>query len=179
MNNNDFLKLAERLGWSYNLSEAPNKGQICVELEKFSPQGQDFIATIWFEDGNERDFINQLHEYWQDFDPDKEATKWIGEDGHGMNGAPYSLRGILADMEECKDMLCELFIAFRNRDIQLSKDEQYAVNNILSSIDNVRIFAEYFSCEGNNDSLRKEIEEMADHFKKQVHMTLRQAFLAR
>lgn len=119
-----------------------------------------------------------MREYWQNFDPDEEAAKWIGEDGHGVNGAPYSLREILNDMVDCEDMLCELLVAFRNRDIQLSKDEQYAVNNILSSIDNVRIFATYLSCEGNSDSLRKEIEEMADLFKKQVHMTLRQVFLA-
>ena len=44
---NDFLKLAEDLGWSYNVDDTPNeRGEVCVELEKYSPQNQDFIATI-------------------------------------------------------------------------------------------------------------------------------------
>lgn len=113
---NDFLKLAEDLGWSYNVSDTPNeRGEVCVELEKYSPQGQDFIATIWFQDENEHNFIKALREYWQDFDPDEEACKWIGEDGHGKNGAPYSIRDILDDMEDCKGMLRKLYVAFHNK----------------------------------------------------------------
>lgn len=35
---NDFLKLAEDLGWSYNVDDTPNeRGEVCVELEKYSP----------------------------------------------------------------------------------------------------------------------------------------------
>ena len=102
---NDFLKLAEDLGWSYNVSDTPNEwGEVCVELEKYSQQGQDFIATIWFENENEHNFIKELREYWQDYDPDEEACKWIGEDGHGKNGAHYSIRELLDDMEDC--MVC-------------------------------------------------------------------------
>lgn len=112
---NDFLKLAEDLGWSYNVSDTPNeRGEVCVELEKYSPQGQDFIATIWFGNENEHNFVKALREYWQDFDPDEEACKWIGEDGHGKNGAPYSIRDILDDMEDCKGMLRKLYVAFHN-----------------------------------------------------------------
>ena len=92
---NDFLKLAEDLGWSYNVVDTPNeRGEVCVELEKYSPQDQDFIATIWFENGNKSDFMDKLYQYYSDFDPDEEASKWIGEDGHGANGAPYKLSDI-------------------------------------------------------------------------------------
>lgn len=107
---NDFLKLAENLGWSYNVDDTPNeRGEVCVELEKYSPQDQDFIATIWFENGNKSDFMDKLYQYYSDFDPDEEASKWIGEDGHGANGAPYKLSDILQDMEDCKDMLLDLW----------------------------------------------------------------------
>lgn len=72
---NDFLKLAEDLGWSYNVSDTPNeRGEVCVELEKYSQQGQDFIATIWFENGNKSDFMDKLYQYYSDFDPDEEAS---------------------------------------------------------------------------------------------------------
>ena len=107
---NDFLKIAEELDWSYNVDDTPNeRGEVCVELEKYSPQDQDFIATIWFENGNKSDFMDKLYQYYSDFDPDEEASKWIGEDGHGANGAPYKLSDILQDMEDCKDMLLDLW----------------------------------------------------------------------
>lgn len=103
---NDFLKLSEDLDWSYNVSDTHNeRGEVCVELEKYSPQDQDFIATIWFENENEQDFIDKLRNYWEDYDPDEEAVAWVGDDGHGKNGAPYSLRDVLNDMEDCKSML--------------------------------------------------------------------------
>jgi len=106
---NEFLKLAENLGWSCNVYEARSDGKVCVELEKYSPQGQDFIATIWFDNDDKSDFMEQLYNYYDDFDPDEEAAKWIGEDGHGTNGAPYKLSDLLQDMEGCKDMLLELW----------------------------------------------------------------------
>lgn len=196
---NNFLQLANELGWSYNISEAPNKGEVCAELEKYSPQGQDFIASIWFENSNEYDFIDRLREYWQDYDPDEEAAKWIGEDGHGANGAPYSVRDIIDDMEECKGMLRELYIAFHNRafpdrkvgdydrgltldnneDYHLSADEHYAVYNILTSIDNVHTYASYLPSYCGYDNLRQEIEEMADRFKEQVRNKMERSFLNR
>lgn len=196
---NDFLKLAEDLGWSYNISDTPNeRDEVCVELEKYSPQGQDFIATIWFENENEHNFIKALREYWQDFDPDEEACKWIGEDGHGKNGAPYSIRDILDDMEDCKSMLRELYIAFYNKaypdnkignysrgltlddnEYNMTDDERRAVYGILSSIDNVRTFASSLPDRCGYDYLRMEIEEMADRFMEQVRNKLEQSFLNR
>lgn len=194
---NDFLKLAEDLSWSYNVCEERN-GDVCIELEKYSPQDQDFIATIWFEDGNEHDFIDKLREYWQDYDPDEEAVKWIGEDGHGKSGAPYNLRDVLNDMEDCKGMLRELYIAFHNRafpgenigdydrgltlddkEYHLTDDEQRAVYNILTSIDNVHTYASYLPNSCSDDYVRQEIEEMADRFKEQVRNKLEHSFLNR
>ncbi len=195
---NEFLNLAEDLGWSYNISDAPNDGDVCVGLEKESPAGQDFIATIWFENGNEYDFIDRLREYWEDFDPDEEAAGWIGEDGHGKNGAPYSVREILDDMEDCKGMLRELFCAFHNRafpdnkvgdydrgltlddkEYHMTDNEQRAVYNILTSIDNISTFASSLENSASCDYLQMEICEMADRFKERIRNRLEQSFLNR
>lgn len=196
---NDFLKLADDLGWSYNVSDTPNeRGEVCVELEKCSPQDQDFIATIWFENENEQDFIDKLRNYWENYDPDEEAVAWVGNDGHGKNGAPYSIRDILNDMEDCKSMLRELYIEFYNNaypdnkigeydkgltfddnEYNMTDDERRAVYCILSSIDNVRTFASSLPCLCGYDFLRMEIEEMADRFKEQVRNKLEQSFLNR
>ena len=46
-----------------------------------------------------------------DFDPDYEAYLWIGDDGHGRNGAPYHIKDIVSDMEEAEEQIYELLQA--------------------------------------------------------------------
>lgn len=53
--------------------------------------------------------IKDVYDYWQSYDPDYEATLWIGQDGHGQNGAPYHISDIVHDMEECDNRLEELY----------------------------------------------------------------------
>ncbi len=55
-----------------------------------------------------RDIVAAFEEVAKSFDPDEEASLWIGPDGHGKNGAPYYVRDIIADMDECKNYLMEL-----------------------------------------------------------------------
>ena len=44
--------------------------------------------------------------------PDYEAYLWIGDDGHGRNGAPYHIKDIVSDMEEAEEQIYELLQAF-------------------------------------------------------------------
>lgn len=182
---NDFLNYANDLGWCCYTSDK-REDEVCVELEKFSPMGQDFIATLWFENDNEDDFIDKLKDYWLNFDPDEETARWIDDMGHGINGAPYNLQDVLIDMEDCKEMLRDLYIAFHNKAYPDSKigigegllsletasgisdDEQRAVYNILTSIENIQAFASDLPNGGDNDYLRQDIEEMAERFKGKV-----------
>lgn len=94
------MSIAEEFDWN-----ATYDGE-GLELEKYSSFGQDFICSIKGTDaGALRD---SLKSYIDDFDPDEEAIKWVGPDGHGVNGAPYRLRDIIADMDECLEMMKEL-----------------------------------------------------------------------
>ncbi len=171
--NNDFLELVENLGWSYTLGKQPVDGQVCLELEKYSPQGQDFIATIWYADGDKQDFIRQLREYWVNFDPCEEAAKWIDETGHGTNGAPYDLRNILDDMEDCQSMLRELYFAFCEADIPsglfrgLRPDERYAVSQILDLVRSIKAHASFLPHDSGYDCIRNTVERMTDRFEEQ------------
>lgn len=47
----------------------------------------------------------------KNFDPDYEAYLWIGDDGHGRNGAPYHIKDIVSDMEEAEEQIYELLQA--------------------------------------------------------------------
>lgn len=52
-----------------------------------------------------------MKRYYEDFDPDYEAYLWIGDDGHGRNGAPYHIKDIVSDMEEAEEQIYELLQA--------------------------------------------------------------------
>ena len=192
---NDFLKLAEDLDWSYNVDDTPNeRGEVCVELEKNSPQDQDFIVTIWFETNNECDFADKLEEYWRDFDPSEEAINWVGPDGHGTNGAPYDLQDIINDMVDCKEMLRELVVKYHNQaypdkkfdnydngltcsfdSYDATDDEMQAIYNILTSLENARTYASGLY----NNPNRWELDEMLGRFKNIVRDKLESGFTNR
>ena len=59
---------------------------------------------------NSRD---EIEAYYENFDPDYEASLWIGPDGHGQRGAPYHIKDIIADMEEAEEMVYGLLKAIR------------------------------------------------------------------
>lgn len=64
-------------------------------------------------------FIDNIHEYYENFDVDEEAYIWIGSDSHGKNGAPYHIADIVKDMEEAEIMMADLYEAFRQYYSQL------------------------------------------------------------
>lgn len=192
---NDFLKFAEDLDWSYNVDDTPNeRGEVCVELEKYSPQDQDFIVPIWFETDNERDFADKLEEYWRGFDPSEEAINWVGPDGHGTNGAPYDLQDIINDMVDCKEMLRELVVKYHNQAYPGKKfdnydngltcsfdcydatdDEMQAIRNILAALEDARTYASGLY----NNPNRWELDEMLGRFKNIVRDKLEGGFTNR
>ena len=54
-------------------------------------------------------FLHELEQYYESFDPDYEAYLWIGSDGHGKNGAPYHIKDIVSDMEEAEKTIEKLY----------------------------------------------------------------------
>ena len=103
---NQFQKLedvAELLGWSYTDNAE------YITLQMYTEQGQDFSFDI---DSTE-DLLEEIHNYWIDFVPSREAMKWLDEDGHGKNGAPYDMQDVLDDMRGIDKKLEELYNTFR------------------------------------------------------------------
>lgn len=89
------------------------EGKENIEFEGYTPIGQDLIVNIWsdcFESLS--DVEDALWHYAEDLDPDEEAYKWLGPDGHGMNGAPYHMADVLEDMVDAKQMIYDLSDAF-------------------------------------------------------------------
>ena len=90
-----------------------------VEISKYSTAGQDWSTVIALgEDINE--FADNIYSAYESYDPEYEASLWIGDDGHGKNGAPYHIKDIVEDMEECEGFIRRLYIIVKD----------YADNNV-------------------------------------------------
>lgn len=90
-----------------------------VQISKYSTAGQDWSTDIALgKDINE--FADNIYSAYESYDPEYEASLWIGDDGHGKNGAPYHIKDIVEDMEECEGFIRRLYIIVKD----------YADNNV-------------------------------------------------
>ena len=94
---------------NYEISD----GNTMVTFQFYTDYGQDVNQEIELEDWNDTEEIcDKLKKLYENFDVDYETYIWIGEDGHGKNGAPYHIQDILNDMEIAEKKLGELYEEF-------------------------------------------------------------------
>lgn len=106
------LNKIEELGWDVNKED-----ENLYRLSIYSPEGQDFSINV--EVGrNVDEFIDNIYESYENYDPSYEASLWIGEDGHGKNGAPYELEDLLEDMKWCEQAIYDLWMGLDNHQIE-------------------------------------------------------------
>ena len=95
---NALVEAAEQIDWSVHIEND------CIEFEKYSPAGEDFLFTIT---GNEEDeVVEKVREYAYDYDPDEHAEMWV--ESRGKRGVPDSIRTLIDDADAIKEMLFEL-----------------------------------------------------------------------
>ena len=90
------LSICKRLDW--NIYENKND----IELEKYSPAGEDFFFAV-----DKQNFLTEVINYAESFDPDEDAEMWV-ENMHNVNGVPQSIRALINDADDIKEMLLEL-----------------------------------------------------------------------
>ena len=103
--------IAQEKGWSVNV-EDKNETRVLFEFHRYTKYGQDFLFNADMQGEDIDSLIASVKEYYEGFDPDYEAYLWIGDDGHGKNGAPYHIKDIVADMEDAEEQIYELLQAF-------------------------------------------------------------------
>ena len=91
------IAICEALDW--RVHDDPEEDY--VELEKYSPAGEDFIFGV-----QKRNFVKNVREYADDFDVDEHVELWIA--GRGKNGVPATARELVEGAEAIRDMLNEL-----------------------------------------------------------------------
>ena len=107
------IDAAELLDWSVHINDD------CIEFEKYSPAGEDFIFTITGND--EARVVEQVQECELDFDPDEHATMWVEARGK-VGGVPDSVRTLIDDADAIKEMLFELADALRKAEEEYQKE---------------------------------------------------------
>lgn len=73
-----------------------------VELEKYSPAGEDFLMCVETEN-----FPEAVMKFWEDFDPDEHAEELIVAKRNGFQGVPRAST-LVEDAEAIDTMIREL-----------------------------------------------------------------------
>lgn len=101
-----YTDVLEGKGWS--VAGYTDDGR--VELETYSPAGEDFCICVEVED-----FPEAIAEYAADFNPDEHIAIWIEAKQNGVRGVPET-RELVHDAENIDKMLQELASALREAD---------------------------------------------------------------
>ena len=108
------VDVIESLGWRI-LGTNVQDGVPYVEIENWSPAGEDLPETIWVENGES---LAKAAKRWADsFDPDDHVELWV--ESRGESGVPGTIRELVDDAEAIRGMFIELA-----RALELSEKEE-------------------------------------------------------
>lgn len=94
--NPKYREVCERLEWSVY-----ECGDGSIELEKYSPAGEDFSICVGAEN-----FVGNVKEYAASFDQEEHIEMWVLA-RHTVSGVP-SIKELVKDAEDIDKMLKEL-----------------------------------------------------------------------
>ena len=117
-----YIDILEENDWI--VSSYTNDGR--VELQKYSPAGEDFSIIVEVED-----FTESVREYANDFDADEHAEMWVEARGK-VNGVPESIRELIEDAEAIQEMLdglADALVKDENNKENLEELKQYKENS--------------------------------------------------
>lgn len=92
--NPKYRDICEALEWKVTVFDDGT-----VELERYSPAGEDFSFTVEI-----KDFAREVERYADDFDIDDHITMWLKAKESGVAGVPTA-RELVHDAEAIQEML--------------------------------------------------------------------------
>lgn len=117
--------VGEKLGWQVSFTEE-KKNLTIVEFEK-DVLGMDYVFSVLASDNDPEYFMQDMQDHFEGFDFEEEASKWIGPDGHGVNGAPYHISDILKATMEVDKQLRRLLRAYKNVEAKMAGVTTYKI----------------------------------------------------
>ncbi len=113
--------ICDRLEWSIYEEYYDKDKSWCVELSKYSPEGEDFVMSFWY-DGTLKDFAYEVREYYEYFDAEDHAAMWYEAKQRAASGVP-GLKALVQDAEDIEKMIDELATALED-ELWRRKNEQ-------------------------------------------------------
>lgn len=135
---------ADRAGWNCTIRKNKEDWYICFNTDTHF--GQD--ACFEYNVQTLEQIKDEIYDTYTNYDPSEEAMLWVGEDGHGKNGAPDDIRDIITDMEEVEEMLNNLYLALNGRQLESEREDKFqtkandlkkeCLSELLSNIHNAK-----------------------------------------
>lgn len=104
-----YIEVFDNLGWKADNYEHWGSKDFRVELEKWSPLGEDIVLDV-----RAKNLVDEIAEYADNFDPEEHAAELIAH--RSTNGIPSSIEALLDDAYKIYDMLQELKEALQKAD---------------------------------------------------------------
>lgn len=146
--NEDVKAKLDEISWSVYEDEKD------IDFSTCSAFGGD-IDIVIDKGKNLINLAHNIYEYWDNYDVSYETSLWIGEDGHGKNGAPYDLKDIYEDMEGVKNMIQDLYNVI-NEEAKIEKEKKQISRYTLK--DKIReLFNTLNSCKQRLTELKEEV----------------------
>ena len=105
--NDVYREICEEQGWGVFEDDDG-----VVELEKYSPAGEDFSFTARADH-----FVEDAKEYAASFDQEEHIEMWIEAKRNGVRGVPF-VKELVRDAEAINEMLRELATALQNTQLE-------------------------------------------------------------
>lgn len=109
------VEIAEENGWKVDV-ESNDEDNFSYKFSKYSPAGQDFSFEAEMGDNNVYALLNNIKDYYDNYDCSYEAYLWLDNTGHGTNGAPYDMKEVYEGMEACEEMIFDLWKSLSEKD---------------------------------------------------------------
>ena len=106
--NEKIVKIANAQDWKVDIVDNGD-GDYTFVFQKYSPAGQNFYFEADMEDNNIQYLLDNIYEYYSNYDCSEEAYLWLDNTGHGRNGAPYDMKDVYEDMQACKQSILDLY----------------------------------------------------------------------
>ena len=113
--NEKIVELANTQGWKVDIVDNGD-GDYTFVFRKYSPAGQDFYFEADMEENNIQYLLDNIYEYYSNYDCSEEAYLWLDNTGHGRNGAPYDMKDVYEDMQACEQAILNLYDLLRRED---------------------------------------------------------------
>ena len=106
--NERIKKLAESQEWVVDIIDNGDSNYTFV-FQKYSPAGQDFFFEVDIEENNIQYLLENIYDFYKNYDCSYEAYLWLDNTGHGKNGAPYDMKDVYEDMQACEKAVLDLY----------------------------------------------------------------------